>query len=241
MMVLAHPDDESFFAAGTIARCVAAGVRVGLVCATRGERGATSDLCTPEALPRVREAELREAARILGIHELDILPYRDQELAQAPAEEVRRSVVRMIRRLRPSAVFTFDPQGANQHTDHIAISRFAMDGIAAAPDGRWYPEEGAAWQVETVLWPSTIRVWEIGQAPDSASRPGVDYLLDVTGYRAAKEAALRAHRTQWRGLSRLFLANPAAMCWEAFRVGAGRRPERVPATELFPRRGIASG
>src|SRR5262249_31822661 len=126
VLLLAHPDDESFFAAGTIARHVAEGTRVGLVCATRGERGATSDLCTIEELPRVREAELREAARILGIHELDILPFQDQQLAKAPVDEVRRSAVRMIRRMRPDTVFTFDPEGANQHTDHIAISRFAM-------------------------------------------------------------------------------------------------------------------
>jgi N-acetylglucosamine malate deacetylase 2 len=232
VLLLAHPDDESFFAAGTIAKCVKQGTRVGLVCATRGERGATSDLCTIEELPRVREAELREAARILGIQELDVLPYQDQQLVQAPVDEVRRSVVRMIRRLRPETIFTFDPEGANRHADHIAIGRFAMDGIAAAADGRWYPEEGDGWQVEHVLWPAMTRVWEIGQMADPASHPGVDYLIDTSEYRAVKEAALRAHRTQWRGLSKLFLANDTAMSWEAFRVGAGRRPDHVPAGEL---------
>ena len=153
-LLLAHPDDESFFAAGTIAKCVAEGVRVGLLCATRGERGATSDLCSINELPAVREEELREAARILGIHEIDLLPYEDQQLASAPMEEMRRAVVRTLRRLRPEVVFTFDPDGSNQHTDHIAISRFAMDGIAAAGDARWYPEEGAAHTVDRVLWPS---------------------------------------------------------------------------------------
>jgi LmbE family N-acetylglucosaminyl deacetylase len=224
-MVLAHPDDESFFAAGTIARLVADGVRVGLICATRGERGATCDLCAVDELPRVREAELREAAGILGIHELEFLPYQDQQLANAPIDEVRRSVVRIIRRLRPQTVFTFDPDGANQHTDHIAISRFAMDGIAAAADARWYPGEGEAWQVERVLWPSTVRVWELNEKSDG---PGVDFLIDIQEFRKVKESALRAHRTQWRGLSKLFLANPTAMSYEAFRVGAGSRPSAVP-------------
>lgn len=228
VMVLAHPDDESFFAAGTIAQCVAAGVRVGLICATRGERGATCDLCAVDELPRIREAELRDAARILGIHELDILPYQDKQLAQAPIDDVRRSVVRMIRSMRPQVVFTFDPDGANQHTDHIAISRFAMDGIAAAADPRWYPEEGEAWHVGRVLWPATLRVWELNA---SADRAGIDYLIDVHEFRTVKESALRAHRTQWRGLSKLFLDNPAAMSWEAFRVGAGPRPSSVPCRD----------
>jgi len=230
VMVLAHPDDESFFAAGTIAKCVALGVRVGLLCATRGERGATCDLCTIEELPRVREAELRDAARILGIHELEFLPYQDQQLAKAPMDDVRRRVVRMIRRMRPQTVFTFDPDGANQHTDHIAISRFATDGIAAAADPRWYPEEGEAWQVERVLWPPTVRVWDLTA---QSVGPGIDFLIDIHELRKVKESALKAHRTQWRGLSKLFLANPTAMSYEAFRVATGPRPTALPSPDLF--------
>lgn len=233
VLLLAHPDDESFFAAGTIAKSVAEGVRVGLLCATRGERGATGDVCSIEELPRVREAELRKAASVLGIRDLEFLPFEDQQLSKAPMDEVRRAVVLMLRRLRPEVVFTFDPDGSNQHTDHMAISRFAMDGIAAAADGRWYPEAGAAHSVERVIWPSTVRVWELGHDP-SRDAPGIDYRIDIRRYRAAKEAALRAHRSQWPGLSRLFLGNPTAMDWECFRTGSGPRPARVPADSLFP-------
>jgi N-acetylglucosamine malate deacetylase 2 len=233
VLVLAHPDDESFFAAGTIANCIEAGGRVGLLCATRGDRGATSDLCTAEDLPDVRETELRNAAQILGIQELEVLRYEDKHLAQAPVDDIRRSIVRMIRRLRPQVVFTFDPEGSNQHPDHIAISRFAMDGIAAAADGRWYPDEGPPWQVERVLWPGMLRVWELGQMEHPESRPGVDYLIDISAYSQKKEQALRAHCTQWRGLSKLFLSNPGGFMWEAFRVGWGPRPNPVPARELF--------
>jgi LmbE family N-acetylglucosaminyl deacetylase len=234
VLLLAHPDDETFFAAGTIAKCVAEGMRVGLLCATRGERGATGDLCTIEELPRVREAELREVARILGIQDLEFLPIEDQQLARAPMDQVRRAVVGLVRRLRPEIVFTFDPDGANQHTDHMAISRFAMDGIAAAADPRWYPEEGAAHTVDRVLWPATVRVWELGQLADPANQPGLDYLIDIRRYREVKEAVLRAHRTQWPGLSRLFLAHPTAMEWECFRNAYGPRPAKVPAASIFP-------
>jgi LmbE family N-acetylglucosaminyl deacetylase len=234
VLLLAHPDDESFFAAGTIAQAVAQGVRVGLLCGTRGERGATGNLCTIEELPRVREAELRDVSRIFGIHELEFLPFEDQQLARAPVDEVRRAIVGMIRRLRPDVVFTFDPEGANQHTDHMAISRFATDGIAAAADPRWYPETGAAHAVERVLWPATARVWELGGLSEPGRLPGIDYLIDIRRYRDVKEAALRAHRTQWPGLSKLFLANPTAMDWECFRTGSGPRPLSVPAGSLFP-------
>jgi LmbE family N-acetylglucosaminyl deacetylase len=234
VLLLAHPDDESFFAAGTIAQMVEEGVRVALLCATRGERGSTSDLCTIEELARVRESELRDAARLIGIHELEFLPFEDQQLARAPVDEVRQAIVRMLRRLRPEVVFTFDPDGANQHTDHIAISRFAMDGIAAAADPRWYPEEGPPHCVSRVLWPTTVKVWELGERADPASLPGFDYWIDIRRHSHVKEAALRAHRTQWRGLSKMFLANSTALHREAFRTGSGPRPATVPATSLFP-------
>src|SRR5581483_8080704 len=224
VLLLAHPDDETFFAAGTIAQMADQGVRLGLLCATRGERGSTSDLCTIDELPAVREAELRDAARLLGIGDLEFLPFEDQQLAHAPADTVRQAVVRMLRRLRPEVVLTFDPEGSNQHTDHMAISRFATDGIAAAADPRWYPEEGPPHAVSRVLWPAPVKVWELGQQDNPASLPGIDYLIDIRPYRDRKKAALQTHRTQWPGLSKLFLANPTALDWEAFRTGFGPRP-----------------
>jgi LmbE family N-acetylglucosaminyl deacetylase len=233
VLLLAHPDDETFFAGGTIAQGAAEGVRVGLLCATRGERGATGGLCTIEELPRVREAELRDAARILGIAEVECLPFEDQQLARAPMDAMRRAVVGMVRRMRPEVVFTFDPDGSNQHPDHVAMSRFAMDGIAAAADPRWYPETGAPHVVPRVLWPCPAPVWKLGQLTDPRNEPGIDYRIDIRRYRAVKEAALRAHRTQWPGLSKLFLGSPAALDWECFRSGSGPRPASIPAVSVF--------
>jgi LmbE family N-acetylglucosaminyl deacetylase len=234
VLLLAHPDDETFFAGGTIAQCAAEGVRVGLLCATRGERGSTGGLSTIEELPRVREAELREAARILGIAEVEFLPFEDQQLAKAPIDIMRRAVVGILRRMRPEVVFTFDPDGFNQHTDHVAMSRFAMDGIAAAGDARWYPETGEPHLVSRVLWPCPTPVWKLGQLPDPLNEPGIDYRIDIRRYRAVKEAALRAHRTQWPGLSKLFLGNPTALDWECFRSGWGPRPSSAPAVSICP-------
>jgi LmbE family N-acetylglucosaminyl deacetylase len=234
VLLLAHPDDETFFAGGAIAQCAAEGVRVGLLCATRGERGSTGDLCTIEDLPRVREAELREAARILGISEVEFLPFEDQQLARASMDGMRRAVVGMLRRIRPEVVFTFDPDGFNQHPDHVAMSRFAMDGIAAAADPRWYPEAGAPHSVSRVLWPCPVPVWKLGQLADPPNEPGIDYRIDIRRFRGVKEAALRAHRTQWPGLSKLFLGNPTALDWECFRSGSGPRPASVPAVSIYP-------
>ena len=232
LFIFAHPDDETFFAGGTIPRYADADVPIGLVCATRGERGATANLCSADELPRIRESELREAGQILGVGEITILSYEDQKLWAAPAAEIRRHLVCAIRRQLPRIVLTFDPNGANQHTDHISISRFAMDAISAAADERWYPETGAPHTVERVLWPSPIVPFELSQTKNLAAQPGIDFLIDVSAFRETKRGALRAHRTQFPGLSRMF-SSDASLCWEAFRIGAGARPQSAPSADLF--------
>src|SRR6185437_12993796 len=106
LFLLAHPDDETFIAGGTIAKYAAAGVEIGVVCATRGQRGKTGDVCARDDLASVREAELRDAAQILGIRRLEILPYEDQALASAPPDDIRRAMVAALRRQRPRIAVT---------------------------------------------------------------------------------------------------------------------------------------
>ncbi|MBV9156081.1 MAG: PIG-L family deacetylase [Acidobacteriaceae bacterium] len=236
LIVGAHPDDETFFAAGTIAKYAEAGVRVGVVCATRGERGATADLCSIEELPGVREQELRNAASILGVKDLYFFAYEDQKLLAASIQEVRVQLVQIIRETRPQIVITFDPNGANQHPDHLAISRFASDAIAAAADRRWYPEVGSAHTIERLLWTPPKLLFRLAPDADLNNEPGIDFLIDVSSWREKKEAALRAYRTQLPGLGKLFFEDPngrRTFSQEAFRLAWGRRPETLPAGDLF--------
>jgi N-acetylglucosamine malate deacetylase 2 len=124
---LAHPDDESFSGAGLACWCLARGVRVVLVCATRGEAGKAGDARVsgaPSDVGAAREQELREAARIIGIRHLHLLGYRDRELGNADPAAVRGQLVAMLREYRPDIVMTFDPNGFNRHPDHLAISRY---------------------------------------------------------------------------------------------------------------------
>src|SRR5581483_4455027 len=86
LAVFAHPDDESYLCGGTLARYAAAGVRVVLACATRGEAGEIADLglASADTLATVREAELRAAAAPLGVAEIHLLDYRDGTLMDVP-------------------------------------------------------------------------------------------------------------------------------------------------------------
>lgn len=230
----AHPDDETFFAAGTIAKYAEEGTRVAVACATRGERGATANLCSIEDLPKIREAELRDAMNILGVEDLHILPYQDQKLTEAPVEEIRQELVRVIRATRPQIVITFDPNGANLHTDHMAISRFTSDALAAAADKRWYQELGVAHAIERLLWQPPTVIFRYPKETDLHIEPGIDFLIDTSRWSAQKAAAIRAYRTQ--RLGRLFFEDAngrRTFSTEAFRVAWGQRPKSVPADDLF--------
>lgn len=135
--VLAHPDDETFGTGGTLALYARRGVKVHLVCATRGEVGEVD----PEfmqgfkSIAERRENELRCAAGLLGLSSVTFLDYRDsgmpgtednhhpQALAAQPVDRVAREIFKHIQRLKPQVLITFDPIGGYRHPDHIAIHR----------------------------------------------------------------------------------------------------------------------
>lgn len=135
MAVLAHPDDESLGFGGTLARYAREGVEIHLVTATRGERGRfgeSGEKPPPELVGRVRAAELREAARALGIREVSFLDYPDGELDKVNVREAVSKIAGHLLRVRPHVVVTFGPEGAYGHPDHIAISQFTTAAIVAA-------------------------------------------------------------------------------------------------------------
>lgn len=233
LFVFAHPDDESHWGSGIAARYHDEGTRTILVTATRGERGTTGDLCPVDELPRVREQELREAVRILQFDALHLLPYQDKQLANAPPDEIRRSLITVIRRERPPVVVTFDPNGFNLHTDHLAISRFTSDAVSAAADPRWLPELGTSHDVQRLLWVPTLEPW---QSDDFSSLAGCDFLIDTASWWQRRAKALAAHRTQRVLLEKLYLNRPDVeriLGFDVLRQGWGPALTRRPANDVF--------
>jgi len=183
LAVFAHPDDEAFGTGGTLARYAAGGTRVALVCATRGEAGQIADpgLATPETLGQVREAELRCAARTLGVEKVIFLDYRDSGMAgtpengerrafvNVPAKEVVPRLVGIIRRLRPQVVVTFEPNGGYGHPDHMAIHRHTVAAFHAAADPARYPDRGTAWQPERLFYTAIPRSQFLGMRDQLAA------------------------------------------------------------------------
>ena len=140
LCVLAHPDDESLALGGTLARYASQGIETSLIVATRGERGwfgHPNDYPGELALGRIRERELREASRALGIARLTFLDYIDGDLDQADEAQVIARITRLVRQIRPQVVATFGPDGLYGHPDHIAISQFTTSALVCAADAAY--------------------------------------------------------------------------------------------------------
>ena len=239
LLVFAHPDDESVFAGGLACRTVAEGGRVALCTATPGDHGKAGDppVCPRENLWTVRQAELMAACAELGIATVRVLGYPDRGLASAPADTIRRQLVEVIRATRPHVVVSFDPNGSNLHPDHVAISRFTSDAVAAAGDARWFPELGARHATPRLLWTLPVRPWEVmRRTEDPAREPGVDFVVDVSAFAGRKEAALKAHRTQHQSLHRIYFSKPDVsrlLGVEMFRQAFGPPLASRPAADVF--------
>lgn len=169
--LLAHPDDESLGIGGTLAKYAAEGVATSIVVATRGQRGRyrghrePPDHPGPEALGRLREIELRRAAAVLGVSDVTVLDYVDQDLDRAEPLVAIAALAAHLRRLRPQVVVTFPPDGAYGHPDHIAISQLASAAVVAAADPS-FQQDACAWtpphrvdKLYYVAWPQST--WDI--------------------------------------------------------------------------------
>jgi len=238
LLVFAHPDDESVFAAGLACQTAAEGGLVALCTATPGEHGKVGDppVCARAQLGATRQAELMAACAELGVRTVRVLGYPDRGLASAPVDTIRRQLVEVIRAVRPQVVATFDPNGSNLHPDHVAISRFAADAVAAAGDARWFPDLGAPHEVARLLWTLPVRPWEVMRRANPALEPGADFVIDVSAFATRKAAALRAHRTQHQSLNRIFFSKPDVtrlLGVEMFRQAFGPPLAMRPAADVF--------
>ena len=179
----AHPDDESSKGAGTVAKYASDGVRAVLVTATGGEAGdilnpAMDDPDIVANLKEVRQAELDDAARIIGYDEVMLLGYRDSGMPDSrdnarpdafcnqPHDEVLERIVRIVRAVRPQVLLGYDDHEFYPHPDHLYVHRLSLDAYSAAADPAAYPAAGEAWRVDKLYAPvfTTDRIVALHEA-----------------------------------------------------------------------------
>jgi LmbE family N-acetylglucosaminyl deacetylase len=186
MVIMAHPDDAEFTVAGTIAAWVRAGCHVTYVICTDGNAGSHEPGMTTHKLAEIRRTEQRAACATLGVSDVIFLGYDDGQLQ--PTLDLRRDLVRAIRRYKPEIVITQDPtvlfvgdQYIN-HPDHRAAAQAALDAVApACAMPLLWPDAGAPHRVRQVYVAHSLQpnVW-----------------VDVTETLEQKMAALKQHVSQ---------------------------------------------
>jgi LmbE family N-acetylglucosaminyl deacetylase len=192
LAVVAHPDDIEFGSAGTIARWVKGGCRAGYLLLTSGDVGIADEGMTRERAREIREAEQRAAAAVIGVHDVTFL--REPDGMLQPTLELRRKVVREIRRFKPEVVVVMDPTvvwaGDNyiNHPDHRAAGTVAIDAVFPASGQPNLFEELA----QQGLTPHKVRKVYANNWGDAAVYVSIDETIDL------KIAALREHKSQMR-------------------------------------------
>jgi N-acetyl-1-D-myo-inositol-2-amino-2-deoxy-alpha-D-glucopyranoside deacetylase len=205
LVVVAHPDDESFGCGSILAHAHAIGYDTAVLCATRGEAGESR--IASDDLGALREAELRSAASVLGVGTVRLLDHRDSgmtgeaapgSLAAADLSAVAAQVRAIIDELRPDVVVTLD--ASDGHRDHAAI-RDAT--ITAVDDAEYQP---SAVYLECLARSSMARWAEhasgaMGVAYSEMGELGtpdedITTLLDVSAHLPKRWEAIRAHASQ---------------------------------------------
>lgn len=185
MVVSPHPDDAEYGTAGSVANWTKSGKRVVYVLCTNGDKGTSDPNMNPAELIRIREAEQKEAAALLGVSEVVFLGLPDQGLEENA--EFRKLVVRQIRTYRPHTVVTADPYRRYiWHRDHRITGQVVLDAVFPyARDHLAYPDllaEG--------LEPHKVKEMLFWASEDINLRLDISETIDL------KLAALRCHHSQ---------------------------------------------
>jgi LmbE family N-acetylglucosaminyl deacetylase len=190
LVVTAHPDDLDFAAGGTIAQWTAKGIEVSYCIATNGDQGGIDPAITRDQMKEIRRREQTEAGKVLGASDIYFLDYRDGWLT--PTIELRKDIVRVIRKVKPQRMLIQSPErnwnrlGAS-HPDQLAAGEAAIQAI--------YPDAGNRFAFEDLLLEEGLEPWEIKEVWVMMSEH-YDHHVDITDTFDTKMAALRAHASQ---------------------------------------------
>jgi len=183
LAIAAHPDDVEFQCGATLAKWAADGCVVHHLICTDGSKGTWDVECDQAALVATRQTEQAAAARALGASGRQIfLGWPDGELEAGIRQ--RAEIAGWIRQLRPTVVLGHDPwKRYRLHPDHRAAGFLAVDGVVAARDPFFFPEQGLAHHR-----PDELLLFE-AQEPTHAELAGA--------HADSKVAALLEHRSQF--------------------------------------------
>jgi LmbE family N-acetylglucosaminyl deacetylase len=206
LAVFAHPDDESLACGGTLARLSDEGMRVVVMSASHGERGALTGPARDDQLGRARLEEMYRAANALGVAEVVVWDHPDGELRWEHVAEFNAELVTFMRRRQPAAVITFGEDGLYWHLDHVGVYERTLSAIkslgpAAPPVYHVTMERGVMTEIVATAkasgWSPTPKgFWSLN--PEAFGLHAVEptVIVDVADWVPRKMAAILAHHSQ---------------------------------------------
>ncbi|MCK2221417.1 PIG-L family deacetylase [Actinomadura sp. ATCC 31491] len=190
LVVTAHPDDVDFGSAGSVALFADRGVEVTYLLVTDGDAGGNERTLDNTGMAELRRAEQRAAAKAVGVTDVRFLGYPDGQVVQSL--ELRRSIARVIRQVRPDLVLTHHPDRnyrfiAPSHPDHRAVGGATLDAV--------YPDARNPYAYPELLLEEGLEAWTVREVwLTGGSSP--DHWVDITDVIDRKLAALQAHVSQ---------------------------------------------
>lgn len=232
--VWAHPDDEAYLTAGLMTVARAAGHRVVVATATKGEEGTDDPVAyPPEVLAAIRERETATSLAALDVREHHWLGHRDGTVGNVPVGRGVRQVAELIEEIRPDTIVTFGPDGLTGHADHRAVSGWVT--AAWNRTGRrgrlWYATLTPQFHQQWAAVNSAAGLWMDEATPPSDEPSDLAYAVHCDERTLGRKfAALRAHRSQTGRLIRLLGPERYRQWWsaESF-VDATQRLDRAAA------------
>ncbi len=187
IVVAAHPDDLETLCGATAIKLIQRGVKIYSVNCTLGDIGASDPGTTRSDLASTRLAEVKEAARILGVSQIFNLGHHDGELVSSL--ELRAQIARLYRLTQADTLFSFDPYWAGQiHPDHRAAGQAALDAYMPSKMPLYHPEQLN--EAETSLGClKQVHLFSTDRDPD--------IFVDISDVYESKLAACMAHQSQF--------------------------------------------
>jgi N-acetylglucosamine malate deacetylase 2 len=183
--IFAHPDDEAFGPGGTIAKFSSQGTKIYEICLTKGD--ANGD----EKLGKIREQELSESAKILGVKNLTFLDFHDGDLKNNNYHEVTDKLEKLLNKIKPDTIMTFAQNGVSGHLDHIAVSMecsYLFERLKFIKNIMYFCEKK---EVKKIIGKKYFVYF-----PNGYSEQEVDQVIDVSPFFATKLKAMKAHKSQ---------------------------------------------
>lgn len=190
LFVTAHPDDLDFGAGGTIAQWTDKGIHVSYYVCTNGDQGGVDPSVDRKEMPKIRQKEQRDAGAVLGVSDIHFLNYVDGHLV--PTIELRKEIVRAIRKVRPQRMVIQNPERNwerifSSHPDHMAAAEAAMQAV--------YPDAGNPFAFEDLLKVEGLEPWTV-QEVWVMSANTTNHVVDISSTIDRKLAAIKSHVSQ---------------------------------------------